>query len=462
MVADGDPVVTEDVNLLIGLPAAPEGVFRLQDVVHPASLDVLVEPGDDLGILEVFGIGLDRVDGRIPLLVGAVLLEPVEASGGFLGGLGDGLLEVASGGGDSADEGHGPGLPVVQDDHSGPRVKVGDDRGKVHGEGVGSGELLHPVGHLPQGLGPAGGRVGEKEAFQTHGPVIFTDGHGGVDRGLAGGHGHVGRVADDGGALHQVTAGVRVDQLRELREYLNDLVGPLAAGRHHDDVGLALLGDGVLEDGLAAAERAGDEPGASLGDRVEGVDAPQAGLHDLAGPGFLLVGFHGHLDGPFLGHGDISGLPVLVRQGSHDHVDVIVAGGDDPFDLELSLEGEGNHDLVGQPAFFHLPEPVPGDHRVALGRYRGELPDLVVVERVGVLAPLEEHALHRGEVVLQAVVHAGQQAGAEGDLKHLAEELDLIPVLEAPGALEHLHGGLVAVDLDDLGQQWGAPQSDVA
>ena len=118
-------------------------------------------------------------------------------------------------------------------------------------------------------------------------------------------------------------SGVRVDQLRELGENLNDLVGPLSAGRHDYDVSLTLLGDSVLENSLSASERTGNESRTSFGDRVERVYAPDPGLHNLLGPGFFLVGLDRYLDRPFLGHCDVTALTGIVDKHRYDHVDIV-------------------------------------------------------------------------------------------------------------------------------------------
>ena len=47
-----------------------------------------------------------------------------------------------------ADEGYGSGLAVVEDDHAGAGVEVGDNCGKVDRECVCAGELFHTVGHF--------------------------------------------------------------------------------------------------------------------------------------------------------------------------------------------------------------------------------------------------------------------------------------------------------------------------
>ena len=171
-----------------------------------------------------------------------------------------------------------------------------------------------------------------------------------------------------------MTARVRVDQFRELREDFHDLVGTFAAGGHDDNVGFALLGDGVLENGLSAAERTRDEAGAAFRDRIEGVDDTHARLHDLLRTRFLAIGLDGHLDRPFLGHGHRDVFPVCVQEDGDDMVDVVLPGGFDGFDGIFSLEGERNHDLMGQPAFLDFAEPVGGDDLVARLGDRGEVP----------------------------------------------------------------------------------------
>ncbi len=62
-----------------------------------------------------------------------------------------------------------------------------------------------------------------------------------------------------------------VVQLGELHEYLDHLVGTLAAGHHQYDVGIGLTRNGVLQHRLTSTERTGYEARAPLGYGVEGV-----------------------------------------------------------------------------------------------------------------------------------------------------------------------------------------------
>ena len=204
---------------------------------------------------------------------------------------------------------------------------------------------------------------------------------------------------------------MRVDQFGEFGEYLHDLVGPLATCGHHNDISLALLCDGMLENGLSAAERPGDESGTAFGDGIEGVDAPHSGLHDPLRPGFLLIGLDRDLHRPFLGHGHIVGLAGVIGQHGDHHVDVVTSFRNDFLYFVLAFIGEWDHDLVGEPSFFDLSEPVSGDDLVTFRDEGSEIPEFLMIQRIGVLTSFQEHRLHCGQVVLQPVIHAGEQSG---------------------------------------------------
>ena len=247
-----------------------------------------------------------------------------------------------------------------------------------------------------------------------------------------------------------MTAGVGVYQFRKFGEDFHYFVGTLTAGGHHNHVGVSLLGDGVLKHRLAAAERTGNEAGTAFCNGVEGVYHADARFHDLVGTGLFLVALDSHLYGPFLDHGHLHFLSLPVLQHGNLRVYGVGSGFLDGFDGVFSLEGERHHDFVGQPAFLYLSQPV-GRHYAVSGLGKGsEVPFLLPVQRVRVFTSLEKDVLHGGQVVLQAVINAGQQAGTQLDFQHAAFELHRVSSLEAAGALEHLDGGVVSVYLDDL------------
>ena len=82
-----------------------------------------------------------------------------------------------------------------------------------------------------------------------------------------------------------------------------------------------------------------------------------------------------------------------------------------------------------QPAFLDLSEPVCGNDLVTRLGNRGEVPESVVVQRLGIFTSLEEHAFHCGKVVLETVINAGHQARSECHLEHPALKFHGVSVL---------------------------------
>ena len=92
---------------------------------------------------------------------------------------------------------------------------------------------------------------------------------------------------------------MRIDQFREFSEYLHDLVGSLTAGCHDYDICLSLLCDRMLENGLSATERTGDETCTAFGDRIEGIYDLTPVSMILCGLGFSLYAFTATFTGHF-------------------------------------------------------------------------------------------------------------------------------------------------------------------
>ena len=115
-----------------------------------------------------------------------------------------------------------------------------------------------------------------------------------------------------------------------------------------------------------------------------------------------------------------------------------------------------------KPALLDFAEPGCGLHLVADFCQRGVVPEFLVIEWVSVFASLEEYPVHGGEVVLKSVIDAGQESRSERGLEHLAEEHYLASVLQTSGAFENLHGSLVSIHLDDLREEIGVSEHNVA
>ena len=90
-----------------------------------------------------------------------------------------------------------------------------------------------------------------------------------------------------------------------------------------------------------------------------------------------------------------------------DHlVDIVLTCLYDRFYSEFTLECEWHHNLVREPSFLYLSEPVSCNNLVAWLSDRSEIPKLLVVERVCVFSSLEEYTCHCGQVILQTVIAA--------------------------------------------------------
>ena len=162
----------------------------------------------------------------------------------------------------------------------------------------------------------------------------------------------------------------------------------------------------MLEHRLSASERPRDESSAAFRYRIERVYATHASLHDFLRPRLLPIGFDGDLHRPFLSHGDIYVIALLVCQHCHDIIYGVLAFRNHGLDSIFSFECERHHDFVRQPPFFHFSQPVCGDNFVARVGERGEIPELLVIERVGIFSSLQEYALHCLQIVLEPVIHA--------------------------------------------------------
>ena len=409
-------VVTQDVDLLRDFLAAQHTRLHLVYHAEPFGRDVLRDIGFKLGVLQVFRIAVDRVDGRVTLAVSTCLLKGVETTCHLFRVLRHRLFQVTTRRRHRTDERHRTGLSIIQHHHAGASVEVGHDRRQVHRESVRSRQLFESIGHLAERLCPARCGVCHKQHLQPHAAVIFCDSHGRVDRCLTRSHGHVRGVGDDDRALHQLAARVRIDQLGELYEDLHHLIGTFAAGRDDHNVRLGLLRDGVLKHRLARSERPGDEARATLDDRVHRVDDAHTCFEQLVRPRLLLVTRDSALHRPFLDHRYLMLRALFVRQHGDGVRHGILARSYHRLHLICTLKLERYHDAVRLCVLFHLAEPCAGLDRVASLSQRLEVPQPVVVERVGVFAASEEDAVHLVQIVLQPVVVAREHARPERHL----------------------------------------------
>ena len=146
-------------------------------------------------------------------------------------------------------------------------------------------------------------------------------------------------------------------------------------------------------------------------------------------------------------------VALLVLQHSHHIVYLVLACGCHALDGGETLHLEGHHNLEQLVILLHLTQPVAFLHAVTWLGDGHELPLAVGVQRLGILAALEEDALHLVQVILQSVVVLAEHTGAQLDFQHVSGELRHGTHLQATGALKHLHEGILPCDLDDLRHQ---------
>ena len=213
----------------------------------------------------------------------------------------DRLGNIAARRGDSADGGQ-RAAPLVRAealDAACAFVELRQTRSQIRGIAFFAGHLFQTARHFTQGLGPAGGGVGDNGDVIAHVAEILRDGDAGVDGRFTRRDRHIGGVCNQDCALHQGFAGVGVVQLRELHQNVSHFVAAFAAADVDDDIDVRPLCQLVLHDGLARTERAGDGGCAALGQREHGVDDALAGHKGLRGGKFPVIRT-GHAHGPLL------------------------------------------------------------------------------------------------------------------------------------------------------------------
>ena len=255
-----------------------------------------------------------------------------------------------------------------------PLVEGGQAGGQVGGVALFPRHLLQAGGDLPQGLGPAGRGVHHDRRRVAHVAEVLGDRDPHVDRGFPGGHGHVGGVDHQHGAVHQGPARAGVGQLGELGEHVGHLVAPLTAAHVHDHVRGGELGQGLLQHGLAGAEAPRQAGGAAQGDGEEGVQDALPGDERL-GEAQLAPHRPRHLGRPPLGHAEES----AVLQQHHRLLHRVRAA---PRLPDRSPPARRRQDAVGETGgFLHGAQHVPRAHLLAGPHRRLELPAPVARQR---------------------------------------------------------------------------------
>ena len=129
-------------------------------------------------LARVFGVRLQRVDGRIEARLGPLDVERPERFRVALGVRRDGLRKISRRRADGADDRHRADTAAKRLDQRRALVEIGEPRRQVRGVTALAGQFAETPGHLAQRLGPARGRIGHQCDVQSLVAEIFGDGHG--------------------------------------------------------------------------------------------------------------------------------------------------------------------------------------------------------------------------------------------------------------------------------------------
>ena len=127
MILYGHTVITQNVDLLCDLLTALQTGFDFIYLSNPLAVDALADVVGKFGIFDVFGIRINRINGRIAFFVGTVLLKGLVTTGHFLRVFGYRLFQVTTGGRYRTDECDGARLTVIQLHIAGTTIEVGYD-----------------------------------------------------------------------------------------------------------------------------------------------------------------------------------------------------------------------------------------------------------------------------------------------------------------------------------------------
>src|SRR6056297_2963627 len=376
-------------------------------------------------------------------------VERPEAAGDPERRLRDRLGEVAAGGADRADDRDGALLAGEGGHPATALVERGQARRQVGRVALLGRHLLEAGADLAQRLGPATRRVRHDRHRVALVAEVLRQGDAGVDRRLAGGDRHVRGVRDQHRALHQRVSGLRILELGELDEHVGHLVPALAATDVHDDLGVAVLRDRLLRDGLAGAEWSRDRRRAAHREREQHVEDAHAGQERRDRVELLL---------------DRAGLSHRPRV-RHLELAAVLEHDDGIVDGVLALRHDGfhgpahagrNEDLVGERELRNGADHLAGRELVPHLDGRRERPGRVARQRVHRDAALDVGAgllLDLVERALDAVEDAVQHAGSQLDRQRQAGRLDRLADGETAGVLVDLHERRVAVEADDLADE---------
>ena len=269
-----------------------------------------------------------------------------------------------------------------------------------------------------------------------------------IDRGLARRHGHVRGVDDEHRAVERRRAAPRVDELGEIGQHVGHLVATFAAADIDDDIGVGVLGQRLLDHGLAGAEASGHGDDAAFGHREQEVEDP------LPGDERPVVG-QARRRGPRPAHG-----PALQQRQRAAVVELGQRFVDEPgarADGAQSPTPPGRHQhLVRQAALVDLADHVTRPDRGAHGERGLEFVAARAIECRQFHAGSHEVARGIGQPcqrAADAVEHRAQQPGPELGKERATGTAHRLAQRQPAGVLEDLQRRLIAGDAQHFALQ---------
>jgi len=229
---------------------------------------------------------------------------------------------------------------------TGTLVELSEGGTEISGEtGIG-GHLSKTSRDLSKSLGPTGGGVSHHSDVLTLITEVLGEGDTSVDGGLSGGDGHVRGVSHETRALHDIVH-LTVDlglELGEVIEDLSHLVTALTTSDVNDTIGVRVLGEGLGDTSLTAAEGAWDSAGTALNGGEEGIEDTLTGGQRVHGSE-LLSARSGGTDGPEMRHADVLLLAVGGLNDGDALRDSVLSLGHDLNDCAAAL-GRSHNDML--------------------------------------------------------------------------------------------------------------------
>ena len=144
----------------------------------------------------------------------------------------------------------------------------------------------------------------------------------------------------------------------------------------------------MLQHRLSRTERSRNKSGSPFQHRVHGIDDPNTRFHLPERTWFIHIIPDGYFYRPFLHHRDIDFFPGTIFQyGNRIH-------------RIFSLQLKRNHNLMIQPVFLHISEPIGSFHLIPGFGQRRKAPFFIVLQRICIFSSFQKNTCHFIQVIL--------------------------------------------------------------